>query len=159
MKQFCTIVLLLIMNSIHAQETTTIYMIRHAEKADASKDTELSEAGKARADRWKSYFTDKRIKAVYSTPYKRTMSTGRPVAEANRIEIATYNPSDIDLKALARKHPGENILIIGHSNTLPKHINKLLLKNVYTDIDENEFGTLYSITIKGEDISHHTEKL
>lgn len=159
MKHFYTIVMLLLMNMISAQETTTIYMIRHAEKADASKDTELSEAGKARAEKWKAYFLDKGIKAIYSTPYKRTMSTGKPLAEANRIEIAPYNPSEIDLRALADKHPGQSILIVGHSNTLPKHLNKLLLKNTYADIDEEEFSTLYIITIKGDTISHRMEKL
>lgn len=37
------------MTTMYAQETTTIYLIRHAEKADTSRDTELSVEGKVRA--------------------------------------------------------------------------------------------------------------
>lgn len=147
------------MNNSSAQETTTIYLIRHAEKADASPDTELSEAGKIRAQKWKAYFGDKDIAAVYSTPYKRTTATAEPLATANNLTITTYNPSEPDLKTIAGKYPGKSVLIVGHSNTIPKQINTLLKENKYPDIDENEFGNVYIVTIKGSEITCRLEKL
>lgn len=147
------------MNNSSAQETTTIYLIRHAEKADASPDTELSEEGKARAQKWKAYFNNKNIAAIYSTPYKRTTATAEPLATANKLAITPYNSSELDLKAIGDKHAGKSILIVGHSNTIPKSINKLLAENKYPDIDESEFGYVYIVTIKGIEISHRLEKL
>ena len=147
------------MNISSAQQTTTIYLIRHAEKTDASPDTELSEAGKARAQKWKGYFSDKGITAIYSTPYKRTNATGEPLATANKINITPYSPSELDLKTIAEKHTGKSVLIVGHSNTIPKYVNKLLQENKYPDMDENEFGYLYIVTIKGSEITCKLEKL
>lgn len=147
------------MNSLSAQETTTIYLIRHAEKADATPDTDLSEAGKTRAQKWKAYLSDKNIAAIYSTPYKRTTATAEPLATANKLVINNYNPSEIDLKAIAEKNTGKSVLIVGHSNTIPKYINKLLRENKYPDIDENEFGYIYIVTVKGDSVTHRLEKL
>jgi 2,3-bisphosphoglycerate-dependent phosphoglycerate mutase len=159
MKYLYIILTLLLMNNSSAQETTTIYLIRHAEKADASPDTELSEAGKARAQKWKGYFSDKNITAVYSTTYKRTTTTAEPLAAANKLTITPYNPSELELKAVADKHTGNSVLIVGHRNTIPKYINKLLAENKYPDIDESEFGYVYIVTIKGSEISSRLEKL
>lgn len=147
------------MNISSAQETTTIYLIRHAEKANTSPDTELSETGKARAQKWKVYLNDKHIEAIYSTPYKRTTATAEPLAIARGINITSYNPAEMDLKAITEKHKGKGILIIGHSNTIPKYINKLLRENQYPDIEESEFGNVYIVTIKGDTVTHRLEKL
>ncbi|MHA3788870.1 SixA phosphatase family protein [Flavobacterium hauense] len=147
------------MSSLSAQETTTIYLIRHAEKADASQDTDLSEVGKARAKKWESYFSNKSITAIYSTPYKRTTVTAEPLATANKLTINTYNPSEMDLMSIAGKNTGKSVLIVGHSNTIPKYVNKLLRENKYDEIDEIEFGYLYIVTIKGSEITCKLEKL
>lgn len=159
MKHIYIILTLLLMNSLSAQETTNIYLIRHAEKADSSPDTDLSEAGKARAQKWRAYFSDKNITAIYSTPYKRTTTTAEPLATANKLTVNSYNPSEMDLKSIAEKNVGKSVLIVGHSNTIPKYINKLLRENKYPDIDESEFGYVYIVTIKGDTITHKLEKL
>ena len=159
MKYAYLLLTLLLMNISSAQETTTIYLIRHAEKADTSPDTELSETGKERAQKWKTYLNDKNIEAIYSTPYKRTTATAEPMAIARGINITSYNPAEMDLKAIAEKHKGKGILIVGHSNTLPKYVNKLLRENQYPDIDESEFGSVYIVTINGDTVTHRLEKL
>lgn len=159
MKYLYTIVIVMLMTTLQAQETTMLYLIRHAEKADASKDTELSEAGKERAEKWKAYFSDKAIAAIYTTPYKRTNATAAPLAEMLKLNIILYNPSQLDLKAIAESHKGKSVLIVGHSNTLPNHVNKLLNTEKYSEIDESEFGTLYTIIISEKNISDKIEIL
>ena len=144
---------------ISAQEITTIYLIRHAEKADASKDTELSEAGKARAEKWKDYFLDKNIEAIYSTNYKRTLNTVKPFAKHINLNIEIYGSQEMDLDALAKTSKYKTLLIVGHSNRLPKYINTLIGNDTYPDINEEEFGTLYTIIIDGDNVSHRMEKL
>ncbi|TAF68679.1 MAG: histidine phosphatase family protein, partial [Flavobacterium sp.] len=61
-------------------QTTTIYLIRHAEKVDNSKNPDLSKAGLERAEHWKTVLTQVPLKAVYSTDYLRTVQTATPTA-------------------------------------------------------------------------------
>lgn len=162
-----SILLLIFSATAMAQQTTTIYLIRHAEKADNSANPDLSEAGKARAQRWADYFKDKNVRVLYTTPYLRTLNTIMPTGSLYNITIGSetttqfinYNPVNLSLKAVADKHAGENILIAGHSNTIPKHINDLLGKQVYADIPENEYNHLYIIKFTGDKITHELVKM
>lgn len=147
------------MNTSWSQETTTLYLIRHAEKAGPSADTELSDLGNERAIRWSNYFTDKKIEAIYATPYKRTINTGKPLADKNNLEIITYKPAEMNLFAIAKQYEGKNVVIIGHSNTIPIHVNKLIGENKYPDMEESDFSSLYIIEKKGNTITHRLEKL
>lgn len=147
------------MQDMHAQNETTIYLIRHAEKADSSSNTELSAEGKKRADEWAAYFKDVPIDLIYSTPYLRTQNTCSPTAISKQKEIISYNPREMDLKKLIAENPGKTILITGHSNTIPKHINQLLSEEKYPEIPESQFGNLYAIKVKNGVISHTLTKI
>ena len=70
------------------------------------------------------------------------------------MKVIEYNPKEMELLTLAEKHHNQSIVIVGHSNTIPGQINKLLGENIYPDIDEDAFGNLYIITISGGKISH-----
>ena len=168
MKKIYFIIILLFSFLAQSQEkTTTIYLIRHTEKADASPDPGLSEAGKARAAQWAAWFKDKDITLYYTTPYKRTSQTMLAIAMAIDLvpgttltkEYRTYLPNELSLKEVANDNAGKNILIIGHSNTIPASVNKLIGKDVYKDIPENEFDNLYTITITGSTITHQLVKM
>lgn len=141
-------------NSYSQSETTTIYLIRHAEKADASKNPELSEQGVERALRWANYFEKIPLEIFYTTLTIRTQQTIASVASTKNKEIQFYQPAVFSLKEIAANHLGKTILVVGHSNTIPKHINEFLGEEIYDQIDENEFGNLYKITIKGKEIEH-----
>ena len=151
---FLTLVLTSLFIRSQETQTTTIYLIRHAEKADASKNPELSEQGIERALRWANYFEEIPLEIFYTTLTIRTQQTISSVASTKNKEIQFYQPVTFSLKEIAAKHPGKTILIVGHSNTIPKHINDFLGKEIYEKIDENEFGNLYKITIKGKEIEH-----
>lgn len=69
MKKVYILLMGLFVQGVVAQSETTLYLIRHAEKADATPDTELSPEGKSRADSWALYFKDIPIDLIYSTPY------------------------------------------------------------------------------------------
>ncbi|AWH85650.1 phosphoglycerate mutase [Flavobacterium album] len=144
-----------------AQDTyTTIYLIRHAEKADTSADTHLSEAGKERAVRWMEYLVANRIQAIYTTPYNRTRETAQPLADALNMKPIEYSPRDMDLAAIIKKHENSAVLIVGHSNTIPGYINRLTGKDEYSDIPEDEFGRLYMVNVEnGKVIDIQIEEL
>ncbi len=161
MKKILIYLLILGSSSLWAQETptTTLYLIRHAEKATTSNDPELSEAGIKRALFWASYFTKEPIDVFYATATQRTQQTIAGIAAVHYKEVKTYQPGAFALQDLVANHNGKTILVVGHSNSIPKHINAFLGTETYPQIDETEFGHLYKITVKGSEIQHHLTQL
>ncbi|MDA0985978.1 MAG: phosphoglycerate mutase family protein [Bacteroidetes bacterium] len=135
-------------------QTTTIYLIRHAEKVDNSKNPDLSKVGLERAAHWDTVFAQIPLKAVYSTDFLRTVQTAMPTAKSKNLEIIKYDPKTIDIEKLKKEHKGEAILIVGHSNTSPELANRLINQKVYSPMDDNVFGNLYIISITGNEVSH-----
>ncbi|MGL5112039.1 MAG: SixA phosphatase family protein [Flavobacterium sp.] len=135
-------------------QTTTIYLIRHAEKVDNSKNPNLSEAGWVRAERWNTILNQVPLKAIYSTDYLRTMQTASPTARSKNLTITTYDPKTIDVEQLKKKHHGQAILIVGHSNTTPELANTIIDQKVYSPIEDSVFGNLYILSINENEVSH-----
>src|SRR5690606_40879108 len=77
---------------------TTIDLIRHDEKADASANTNLSAASMQRANNWAVMLKDVAIEAFYSTNYNRTLQTIQPLATNNNKEVVIYNPASFSLQ-------------------------------------------------------------
>lgn len=112
-----------------------VFIVRHAEKQTEANDREvpLSEAGRARAKRIAEMLRDVRLSAVYSTDTVRTLSTAAPAAEMARVQTTLYSATGadgkVDLKPLAEKiradHGSQNVLVIGHSNTIAPLIEAL----------------------------------
>lgn len=145
--------------SFSQQKSTTYYFIRHAEKVDNSKDPNLSESGMQRAQKWKAIFESIDFDQIYSTNYKRTQQTATPIATADKIEVQLYDPQKIDLKAFKKITLGRKVLIVGHSNTTPKFVNKIINQQVFNHIEDTTFGNLYIVTIIGDTISYQLLKL
>ncbi|MFC4870172.1 SixA phosphatase family protein [Negadavirga shengliensis] len=95
-----------------------IYIIRHAEKMAEGNDPELTEEGKARAERLSRILEKENITAIYSTDTKRTKATVMPLASKKGITIDLYDVHDHDaLIARIRKQEGDAV-VVGHSNTI-----------------------------------------
>lgn len=139
--------------------TTTIYLIRHAEKADGTSNPDLSEQGLIRSKNIAAYFENVPLDLIYATPYKRTQQTCSQAAAAKRKDILTYNPEAMNLRVLADANPGKTILVVGHSNTIARYINTLLQKNVYEDIPENDYGRIYKLSIQGDEVVHEMNNM
>jgi len=159
---FQVLTFILLTTSFYAQNSendsiSTYYLIRHAEKdrSDKSnKDPDLTEKGVLRALRWSQLLEQFQIDAVYSTLYNRTRNTALPTAKNNNLIIKTYHPSKVDMQQFLKDTKGKSVLIVGHSNSIPEFVNRLISSEVYNDIEDNNNANLYIITIKGEQISH-----
>ena len=155
MKIIVSLLLLLVFQQTIAQsKTTTIYFIRHAEKADSSPNPELSEDGIKRSVRWTKLFEKTPIDVFYTTLTKRTQMTASTIATSKQKDMIFYDHAKFSIQEIIAKHSGKTILVVGHSNTIPQQINAFLGKEVYPQINENEFGNLYTITINGDKIEH-----
>jgi broad specificity phosphatase PhoE len=129
----------------------TIYLVRHAEKAkDGTRDPDLTDQGRARAQRIANMLKDEQLTAVYSSDFKRTRNTAAPTAKMQGKEITIYNARDLKgFKAeLMKKYKnGEKILVVGHSNTTPFLANLLTQEGKYKQIDESDYDNFYKIEV------------
>ena len=136
--------------------TSTYYFIRHAEKDrtdSTDKNPHLTDIGKSRANHWSEIFGEVKFDAVYSTDYNRTKETAQPTADKNNLEITLYDPKGINAKSFLKATEGKTVLVVGHSNTTPAFVNKILDQKKYDDIDDSNNGNLYIVTIIGKTIS------
>lgn len=140
----------------YAQETTTYYFIRHAEKIRTNpndKDPGLSFDGYKRADKWKAVLSNVKFDAVYSSNYNRTKLTAKPTADANKLPILLYDPSKMYTESFKFNTKGKNVLIVGHSNTTPAFVNTILGENKYKQISDDNNSNLYIVTVTGDVIT------
>jgi phosphohistidine phosphatase SixA len=132
-----------------AQNTTTVILVRHAERASAAmSDTDLglSPAGVKRARQLERVLSDAHIQAIYTSTLPRTIQTAQPLAKHLGI-----TPAEItDVAALVgeiRSHPGRTSLVVHHSNTLPKIMEGLGIRSVPA-IGETQYDWLFIVTIR-----------
>src|SRR5262245_47599631 len=90
---FLLVVLLALLGAASASaQDKLIVLVRHAEKVDASADAELSSEGKERAQRLVKKIGKYRPNEIYSTDFKRTRDTVRPIATKRHVQIQLYDP-------------------------------------------------------------------
>lgn len=130
------------------QPVLSIYLVRHAEKLKGQgKNPDLTKAGQKRANSLAMKLADIKLDAVYSTPYKRTMSTASPTAMKQEVVIISeYIPAKLFAEKLRNEHKHQNVLVVGHSNTIPALIKALGYETEVT-ITEQQYGDLYIVHV------------
>lgn len=126
--------------------TTRLYFVRHAEKRNNTDTTSLSPLGQERAKALSELLIKASIDSIYATKYIRTQQTAQPLAHAIHKPIIIYNLdslSEFSQKLVNQK--GKNILVIGHSNTVPRMIQ--LLTGERVEIQDNDFDNLFIVSI------------
>ncbi|MEZ5319012.1 MAG: phosphoglycerate mutase family protein [Vicinamibacterales bacterium] len=134
-----------------------VYVVRHAERADAGAaggemtaqtDPPLSAAGEARAARLATMLADAGVTAVFATEYRRTQETGKPLASKLGLAVEATPSRDVPalISRLKATHADDIVLIVGHSNTVPAIIKAFGGPDV--TIGENEYDNLFVIVPK-----------
>ena len=115
-----------------APGTTTVFLVRHAEKSmmrPDDLDPDITSAGKRRADALASRLGTAGVTAIITSQFKRTQETAEPLAASLRIspEIipAGLQGSSDSVAAAVLRHRGGKILVVGHSNTISGIIQAL----------------------------------
>ena len=140
-----------------SQECSSFYLIRHAEKLridKAERNPKLNKKGILRAEKWKEVLKNIKLDKIYSTNYYRTIETANPTSKSQNIDITIYSPSNIDYKNFKEINKGKKVLIVGHSNTIPNFVNRLIEKNFYDQIDDLNNSNLYLVNICDNNVSH-----
>ena len=163
MKLTTLAIIALIFSPVFAQDDfkpKTVFLIRHAEKEDEPRqDPPLKKEGVARSQELARLLANAGIKAIYTSQFARTKLTAEPLATklgltvaaislksnpANPRQIAEESTTEVVNKILAG--PGENVLVVGHSNSIPDVI-KMLGGDVVPTIDERKFNDLFIVTV------------
>ena len=138
----------------------TVFLVRHAEREEEPRqDPPLKAEGVGRSKELARLLGNAGIKAIYASQFARTKLTGEPLASklgltvtsialktnpANPRQIAEESTAEVVNKILERA--GENVLVVGHSNSVPDVI-KMLGGDVVPAIDEREFDNLFIVTV------------
>ena len=138
----------------------TVVIVRHAEKADASADPLLSEAGQARARALAVQLADAHPSVILTSPLQRTILTAAPTAEYHSVASEAV-PLDGGLPAhlaaiVARVEAAPDdavVLIVGHSNTVPL-IARALGYAEAADMPECEYDRMTTLHLMGERRAH-----
>ena len=136
---------------VQNEPLTTIYMLRHAEKAgQPTDDPPLNDLGKQRAQKLMYLLGEIEFQTIYSSDYLRTKNTVKPLAEAKSLTTEIYDAHDKSFiqKALSQ-NTGGNYLIVGHSNTIPALVNYLTGEDAYGQLEESEYDKLFVVTLAG----------
>ena len=132
----------------------TIFVVRHAERADAgmsgagtmASDPDLSDAGRARAESLARMLKDAGVVAIYTTEFKRTQQTAAPLAKSLGIEMVTVPANTPTTLLEALKDARGNVVVVGHSNTVPDLLRGLGVTPA-VKIDDKEFDNLFVVTM------------
>jgi len=129
-----------------AKPPLVVFLVRHAEKVDASRDPELSSVGKSRAKRLAVVLRDANVKHIHSSDFIRTRDTAAPIAARLQLKVELYDPNDLPALLKKLRSSGGRHLVVGHSNTTPGAVKLLGGKPGAAISEAGEFDRLYIIS-------------
>ncbi len=151
----CLALTLFIIDAVMAQRPSlknhNFYIVRHAEK-DTGSNPAISKKGMIRAGDLYRELKDKKIDVIFISQYRRTGMTADSLRIYKNIDTVYYT-ADTTGESLFKKinsfGKAKNILIIGHSNTLPAIIRKAGVKNfMLKQIPDDEYDNLFIVKQK-----------
>lgn len=155
MRQMLAVTLLVLLYA-SAADAQAIFLVRHAERADAGMaaasmtgaDPDLSPAGKARAESLAVMLEDAGIRTIFATEYKRTQQTAAPLGRRLGVEPMVVTSKDTAGLVQTLKATTGNVLVVGHSNSVPE-ILRLLGIHERVTIEETAFDDLFIVSRAG----------
>lgn len=132
---------------------TILFCVRHAEKMlDGSKNPPLTPEGEVRASWLGAILSKTKIDRIGTSNTKRNLQTAEAVkALVGETALEVFAPELVYewLQDLLINDPGQHVLYVGHSNTIPELLNRLTGGAGYTDIPEDDYSRLYIVATRG----------
>ena len=137
------------LNVLHDnKETAALYiLVRHGEKRKSSSDPDLTEAGAERSDLLARILSDVQLDAVFSSDFKRTRNTAKPVVLDQKLSVQLYNPGNLAeiQNVLNTEYADKNVLIVGHSNTTSALVNMLDDSAHFEEIHDSDYHYFFIV--------------
>ena len=155
MPKTVTLILCVLAFTIDASAQGAVFVVRHAERADAvaggapimAADPPLSDAGRARAESLAAVLKDAGITQIYVTQYRRTQQTAAPLAAALGLTPVTIDADEMDALLAGITAVKGNTLVVGHSNTVPDILQGLSIATSVT-IKDDEYDNLFIVPLQ-----------
>jgi phosphohistidine phosphatase SixA len=133
-----------------AQESRTIYLIRHADKVSDDTDAPLNDAGQVRAKCLANTLRDAQIQQIITSDLQRTQQTAAPLAEILHLKpVAIPIAKPEDVVAAVRSSRARSVLVVWHDQTLPQILRALGAPEI-TPIAHSEYDRFFVLTLSGE---------
>jgi broad specificity phosphatase PhoE len=152
MKQLCiyaifVATLLLGQVALAQQGARTIFLVRDAQATGTDVNATLTPAGEQRAQCLARTLAETGIKQIFVSEAKRTQQTAAPLAAQLKLTPSTVAANDVStlVRNLLYGTSG-NVLVVGHSNTVPVIIQRLQAGNV-AGMSEKEFDRMFVVTV------------
>ncbi|HEV2570073.1 histidine phosphatase family protein [Sphingomonas sp.] len=120
-----------------------VYVMRHLER-DAGKDPSLNAIGTKHSEELATWFRRDRPKAIFVTQFRRAQETVAPLAKRLRITPIRYDPGKPEAMLSQVKASKGPVLIVGHSNTVPKIVEELG-GPAGPDLADTDYGRIWII--------------
>jgi phosphohistidine phosphatase SixA len=133
-----------------ADPIRTVILVRHAERGPGiDAQVPLIEAGRCRATVLAGMLADLNVSSIYTTEAVRTQQTAEPLAQKLGLRPTVIASNDVDsvVAKLRATPPGKNVLVVGHSSTVPE-IVKRLSGEVFR-IADPEYDHMFIVTLIG----------
>lgn len=158
----CAVIVIALTGCATAPEPTkyTVYLTRHFEKIKLVDNPELTIKGNKQAETFASLLDNKPISTIYSTDYRRTIQSARPLANTLNLVIQKYDPRDPEILIANVLASASDQVIVGHSNTIPDLVARLGGES--QAIAESEYGLVFAVSItllEGVRIDTSTKKI
>jgi len=138
---------------IQAADTTTVIVVRHAEKQLGTiDDAPLSTEGELRAERLAQMLgqeTDgEQITVVVASEARRSQQTAAPLARRLGLGVTTVPAGELAalMAVLNRQRDGTLSVVVAHSNTIPQIVAALAGKESRVTVNESDYGSMFVVT-------------
>jgi broad specificity phosphatase PhoE len=102
-----------------------VILVRHADRASSADDSPLSAAGLTRAKDLAAALRDARVTAIITTKKVRSRATAQPLAAATGLNPIELEGDVEEVVKTVRSQAGGVLLVVGHSDTIPRIITAL----------------------------------
>jgi len=76
--------------------------------------------------------------------------TAAPASVKQDITVQVYDPEELNIDQFVADNLGKNVLVVGHSNTTPDMVNKLIGEEKYGPMDDTDNGSLFIVQQTGD---------
>ena len=132
----------LVLGSSAIAAPDTIYVMRHLER-DAGRDPDLNAMGRANAEILGRWFRHERPRAIWVTSFKRTHQTAAPLAKRLKLTPTVYDATAPAAMLTAVAQAKGPVLIVGHSNTVPRIVEALGGPKAAGDLPDDDHGRIW----------------
>jgi len=130
--------------------TTTVILVRHAEKVSKNRYASLTSLGRRRAEALAWELAALRPAALYSSDLKRTQQTLGPLAALTGLPVLVrpYGDEDALGPEILASHRGQTVVVCGHSGTLARIAKGIGYGGDFPAV--RDFDQIWTLTIPSE---------